>query len=200
MIERPKTYKRYLPIWCYASKADGYRPKPLVVNGVVVHYFSGKWAFPDDRYNPDKCWELFYDFNLEKAHREYGWYMDEKVLPTSAHIMIARDGLSIETVPLRFEAWHAGVSEFFGRRGANHYTVGIELIGEHGVNFEDAQYDALARWCAYLMYHHRFDLSHIVGHSDVAPGRKQDPGPSFDWRRLMDAIVAIRGSNTESPA
>jgi AmpD protein len=107
----------------------------------------------------------------------------------SAHYFIDREGKVVELVDPDQMAWHAGVSSFQGREGCNSFSVGIELEGtpDHGIT--EGQYQVLEELCLVLMK--RFPLiapERIVGHSDIAPGRKVDPGPLFPWKRLRDAL------------
>jgi AmpD protein len=100
----------------------------------------------------------------------------------SAHFVLRRDGRAVQFVSGDQRAWHAGASQWHGRHNCNDFSIGIELEGLEGETFEPAQYTALATLlCALLR---RYPLRAIAGHEHVAPGRKQDPGPGFDWRRL----------------
>jgi AmpD protein len=103
-------------------------------------------------------------------------------LRVSAHVMIRRDGGLVQYVPFSARAWHAGVSSWQGRERCNDFSIGIELEGTDGASFSDAQYLSLDRLVKSLMMH--YSIAAVVGHSDVAPGRKTDPGPFFDWLRL----------------
>ncbi|SHH98334.1 1,6-anhydro-N-acetylmuramyl-L-alanine amidase AmpD [Ferrimonas marina] len=111
-------------------------------------------------------------------------------LEVSAHLLIRRDGSMVQYVPFDRRAWHAGVSEFEGRSGCNDFSIGIELEGGDHIPYENAQYQALAGVTKSLMEQYpMLTRSRIAGHSDIAPGRKTDPGPAFDWDdfyRLLD--------------
>jgi N-acetyl-anhydromuramoyl-L-alanine amidase len=108
----------------------------------------------------------------------------------SAHVVIRRDGQIIQYVPFGARAWHAGRSEYKGRSGCNDFSVGIELEGADDVPYMGAQYDSLARVVqALLAAYPSLSSTHITGHSDIAPGRKTDPGPAFDWSRLRALIT-----------
>jgi AmpD protein len=103
----------------------------------------------------------------------------------SAHLFIDRVGTQTQFVAFDRRAWHAGQSSYRGRVGCNDYSIGIELEGTDHVPYEDAQYAALAEVTATLIErYHRLSLDAVVGHMEVAPGRKSDPGPSFDWPRF----------------
>ena len=106
-------------------------------------------------------------------------------LRVSAHAVIWRSGAVTQFVPFHQRAWHAGESVFEGRQRCNDFSIGIELEGCDDAPFEDAQYTVLAELAGALMARYpRITPERIIGHSDVAPGRKTDPGPRFDWTRL----------------
>jgi AmpD protein len=100
----------------------------------------------------------------------------------SAHFFIRRDGEPIQFVSCIRRAWHAGESNWQGRERCNDYSVGIELEGSDELSFSEAQYRTLLPLVAALKA--RYPIAAIAGHSDIAPGRKTDPGPHFDWSRL----------------
>ena len=103
-------------------------------------------------------------------------------LRVSAHFVVRRDGRLLQFVSCEDRAWHAGRSSWRERKECNDYSVGIELEGMEGGLFEAAQYRALARLL--LALRRRYPIRAVVGHEHVAPARKQDPGPGFDWRRI----------------
>jgi AmpD protein len=104
--------------------------------------------------------------------------------------VIRRDGELLQFVPCEKRAWHAGASSWRGRAGCNDFSLGIELEGADTVPYATIQYRVLARLLKAL--HRRYRFRHVVGHSDIAPGRKTDPGPAFDWKRLERLIVRKR--------
>jgi len=111
-------------------------------------------------------------------------------LRVSAHLLIRRDGELVQFVDLAKRAWHAGPSCFQGRERCNDFSIGIELEGTETVPYTDAQYAVLAETVRAVM--ERFPAitpARLVGHSDIAPGRKTDPGPAFDWARLRSALA-----------
>lgn len=113
--------------------------------------------------------------------------------PVSAHLFIRRDGEAVQFVDLCKRAWHAGRSCWQGRAECNDYAIGIELEGTDDMAFTDAQYLRLAELTSEIM--RRFPAitaERLVGHSDVAPGRKTDPGPAFDWDRYRRLLAEIR--------
>ena len=112
-------------------------------------------------------------------------------LEVSAHFLIRRTGEVVQFVSADERAWHAGVSSWCGREHCNDFSIGIELEGTDDAPYEDPQYEALAALISLLRKHYpsiRSDA--IVGHSDIAPGRKTDPGPAFDWQRVRQAQLS----------
>ena len=108
----------------------------------------------------------------------------------SAHLLIRRDGELVQFVPLNKRAWHAGESRFRGRERCNDFSIGIELEGADDVPYDDRQYAVLAPLIIALQRAYpAINARRIAAHSDVAPGRKTDPGPAFDWLRLYDGLA-----------
>lgn len=112
-----------------------------------------------------------------------------KGLRVSSHFFIERTGRILQFVSCDKRAWHAGVSRFNGRDNCNDFSIGIELEGTDFVPFEDVQYQRLAALLSAIDA--KYSLSYVVGHSDIAPGRKTDPGPHFDWVRLHRSRAAF---------
>ena len=113
-----------------------------------------------------------------------------KDLRVSAHCLVRRDGEVIQYVSFADRAWHAGVSEFRGRQGCNDFSVGIEMEGTDNLAYTDEQYTALAALTMTLQHQYpKITSGTIVGHSDMAPGRKTDPGPAFDWVRYQTLLT-----------
>ncbi|GGZ10011.1 1,6-anhydro-N-acetylmuramyl-L-alanine amidase AmpD [Shewanella fodinae] len=116
-------------------------------------------------------------------------FADLQGLAVSAHFLIRRDGELVQFVSCDDRAWHAGVSSFEGRTGCNDFAVGIELEGTDTSGFADAQYQQLQQLSRSLMAcYPKIVKERIVGHSDIAPGRKTDPGEGFDWQRYLTAL------------
>jgi AmpD protein len=113
---------------------------------------------------------------------QHPYYREIAGIGVSAHFFIRRDGELIQFVPCDRRAWHAGASNWRDRERCNDFSVGVELEGCDEQDFEAAQYEMLNRLIAALKQ--RYPIAAIVGHSDIAPGRKSDPGPSFDWTRV----------------
>ena len=106
-----------------------------------------------------------------------------------AHLLVQRDGEVIQFVPFTHRAWHAGASSFRGRDCCNDYSIGIELEGTDEVPYENSQYETLIELSrALIQAYPELSAREIAAHSDIAPGRKTDPGPAFDWLRLYDGL------------
>lgn len=151
------------------------RPPGEAIVLVVIHNIS----LPPGEFGGPGVIELFTD-RLEPAAHPY--YQGIRGLRVSAHFFIRRDGETIQFVPCSKRAWHAGVSSWRGRERCNDFSVGIELEGSDETPFTDAQYAALDDLLAALRV--AYPIEDVVGHADIAPGRKTDPGPCFDWARL----------------
>jgi AmpD protein len=151
------------------------RPADAQVELVVVHNIS----LPPGEFGGPGIVDLFLN-RLDPAAHAY--YENIAHLRVSAHFLIRRDGEVIQFVPCAQRAWHAGVSHWRGRERCNDFSVGIELEGADDILFEDVQYARLAALIAAIRK--RYPIVDVVGHSDIAPGRKTDPGGAFDWKRL----------------
>ncbi len=115
-------------------------------------------------------------------------------LRVSSHVFIDRAGKATQFVPFHMQAWHAGRSRFRGRERCNEFSIGIEVEGTDSAPFADAQYDTLSGVTeALFRAYPGLNMDRVVGHSDIAPGRKTDPGPYFDWRRYRSALGAVAG-------
>jgi AmpD protein len=155
------------------------RPKANDISLLVVHNIS----LPPRQYNTTYIDDFFAGTLNCDAHP---YFAKLKGVRVSAHCVIFRDGRIWQYVPFAKRAWHAGVSQFLGREKCNDFSIGIELEGCDDEAFADVQYVSLAALCKQLMLLYPAILpAHIVGHSDIAPGRKTDPGPYFDWARLF---------------
>ncbi len=158
-----------------ASPNFGPRPAGAAVTLALVHSIS----LPPGVYGGDAIERLFTNRLDWDAHPYFGLI---RGLEVSSHFVLRRDGEAVQFVGCDDRAWHAGRSCWRGQDGCNDYAVGIELEGLEGDTFEDAQYDALAGLLAALRA--RYPIAGVAGHEHVAPGRKCDPGPGFDWPRL----------------
>ena len=161
------------------------RPPGASIELLVVHGIS----LPPGEYTGDWVEALFQN-RLPPDHHPY--FREIEALKVSAHLYLRRDGRVIQFVPLHLRAWHAGVSSYRHRTACNDYSVGVELEGTDEQPYEPVQYERLAQFvCALAASYQSFSPDALVGHSDVAPGRKTDPGPVFDWGRLRGRIRAL---------
>ena len=150
------------------------RPAGCAVELIVIHSIS----LPPGKFGGPGIEALFTNRLDTGSHPYYATLGEVRV---SAHFLIRRDGEPVQFVPCTKRAWHAGVSSWKGRPRCNDYSIGIEMEGTDHAPFADAQYEMLAVLTRALKA--RYPIEDIVGHSDVAPGRKTDPGPHFDWER-----------------
>ena len=149
---------------------------------LVIHNIS----LPPGQFGTGKVQEFFQNQLDVTEHPYFAGIIDLKV---SAHFLIERDGKITQFVSCLDRAWHAGVSSFEGREACNDFSLGIELEGTDDLPFSDAQYQALIGLTRQLQAAFpAITLQRICGHSDVAPGRKTDPGPAFDWTRFRGAL------------
>lgn len=161
-----------------ASPNRDARPPGADVELVVVHGIS----LPPGEFGGPHVDRLFTNTLDPMAHPFFAGIAHLRV---SAHLFIDRAGALTQYVPLTARAWHAGPSCFRGREACNDFSVGIELEGTDESPYSDPQYRVLGRVLAALRRRWPvLDADRVVGHSDVAPGRKTDPGPAFDWERL----------------
>ncbi|MBB1126252.1 1,6-anhydro-N-acetylmuramyl-L-alanine amidase AmpD [Thiospirillum jenense] len=158
------------------------RPLDTAIDLLVIHNIS----LPPGEFGGYWIDALFLNQLDATAHP---FFMTIATLRVSAHVLIRRDGELIQYVPFSQRAWHAGVSNFQGRERCNDYSVGIELEGTDTIAFTAPQYQALAD-CTHLLsqVYPAITVDRIVGHSDIAPGRKTDPGPCFDWKYYRDLL------------
>lgn len=158
------------------------RPESVEIDLLVVHSIS----LPPNQYGENYIDALFTN-TLDPASHPY--FEDISKLKVSAHVLIRRDGELVQYVPFSKRAWHAGVSGFRGRGRCNDFSIGIELEGCDEEPFESVQYERLADLVTVLMIAYPgISSSHVVGHSDIAPGRKTDPGPFFDWHYFRSLL------------
>lgn len=155
------------------------RPATEPVRLLVVHAIS----LPPGEFGGDGVERLFTN-SLDPAAHPY--YRDIHALKVSAHFFIRRDGRVIQFVPTARRAWHAGLSTWRGRERCNDFSLGIELEGCDEMPFAPIQYIRLARLIRVLR--RNFAIEDVVGHADIAPDRKTDPGPCFDWLRLRHLL------------
>ena len=178
-----------------ASPNCNERPAGGIVDTLVVHGIT----LPPGCFGGSHVDALFANQLDPAAHP---FFAQVASLRVSAHVFIARTGALTQYVSFTERAWHAGRSHFAGRDNVNDFAIGVELEGTDDCPYSVAQYRRLGWLAATLMRHYpALVRARIVGHSDIAPGRKTDPGPAFDWQRFDRALVAARREavNTASP-
>ena len=159
------------------------RPDGVEVSLVVLHSIS----LPPGEYGGDSIERLFTN-GLDPAAHPY--FAEIRGLRVSSHFLVRRDGELIQFVPVERRAWHAGASSWRGRSRCNDFSIGIELEGSEDQGFEDRQYAALISLLRSLQA--ELPIRDIAAHSEIAPGRKTDPGPRFDWTRLLSSLLHTR--------
>ena len=172
--------------WCHDVRhcpSPNFNERPRgEISLLVIHNIS----LPPGQFATGKVQEFFQN-RLDATEHPYFEGIIE--LRVSAHFLIERDGKITQFVSCLDRAWHAGVSSFEGREACNDFSLGIELEGTDDLPFSDAQYQALIGLTRQLQAAFpAITLQRICGHSDVAPGRKTDPGPAFDWTRFRGAL------------
>lgn len=164
------------------------RPPGAGITLLVVHNIS----LPPGQFGGTAIAALFTN-QLDPAAHPYFATIGQ--LRVSAHFLIGRDGALTQFVSCARRAWHAGASSWRGREQCNDFSVGVELEGTDALPYEDAQYEVLARLTRALR--HRYPIEDLAGHQDIAPGRKTDPGPAFDWARFRHLVAASSGSQSQ---
>ena len=165
----------------FDERPTGMQPDLIIVHGI---------SLPPGQYGGPWIDQLF--TNVLPAG-EHPYFKQIEGLEVSTHVLIRRDGELVQYVPFHKRAWHAGASSYQGRERCNDFSIGIELEGVDDAPYEAAQYRQLAKLIISLCKHYSsLSTSQVVGHSDVSPGRKTDPGESFDWPRLRAMIAACQ--------
>ncbi|HEY8036097.1 MAG TPA: 1,6-anhydro-N-acetylmuramyl-L-alanine amidase AmpD [Methylobacter sp.] len=158
------------------------RPDPADISLLVIHCIS----LPPGKFGDHYIDRLFCN---QLDPDEHPYFKDVYQLTVSAHLLIKRDGSCVQYVPFDKRAWHAGKSTYEGRERCNDFSIGIELEGTEFVDYTDQQYVQLAAVTRILLEAYpKLSAQRITGHSDIAPGRKTDPGASFDWQRLLELL------------
>ncbi|MDO8720458.1 MAG: 1,6-anhydro-N-acetylmuramyl-L-alanine amidase AmpD [Polaromonas sp.] len=163
-----------------ASPNFGPRPANALVDLIVIHSIS----LPPGKYGNGNVQRLFTN---QLDWEEDAYFQRIRGLQVSAHFFIARSGELWQFVACTDRAWHAGESSYRGRTNCNDDSIGIELEGLEGSRFEAPQYETLAGLCAALIQ--AYPIAHVAGHEHIAGGRKQDPGPGFDWILLQNSLA-----------
>ncbi len=161
------------------ARPDGVEPELIIIHGI---------SLPPGEFGGTEIEDFFMN-RLDRSGHPY--FKQIQGLKVSPHLLILRDGELIQFVPFTQRAWHAGESEFRARKHCNDYSIGIELEGDDNTSYDDRQYDVLiAVLTALIKACPAISPREIAAHSDVAAGRKADPGPVFDWLRLYDVLRA----------
>ncbi|MEH6585395.1 MAG: 1,6-anhydro-N-acetylmuramyl-L-alanine amidase AmpD [Halioglobus sp.] len=168
---------RRVPTENFEPRPPGARPELLVIHNI---------SLPPGQFGGD-CIERFFCNCLDWD--EHPFFEEIRGVKVSAHVLIRRDGEVLQFVNFNDRAWHAGSSRYQGRENCNDFSIGVELEGTDELPYADAQYEALqsislALFRAYPL----INAEQVAGHSDIAPGRKTDPGPAFDWQRYRLAL------------
>lgn len=159
------------------------RPADQAIELLVIHNIS----LPPREFGGPYIEQLFTNCLNPDAHP---YFRDICQLRVAAHLLIRRNGEIIQFVPFHKRAWHAGKSCFAGREACNDFSIGIELEGADDIPYEEVQYEKLLEVSQILLNTYTdIKPQNILGHSDIAPGRKTDPGPAFDWDRYRSALT-----------
>ncbi len=160
------------------DRPEGCEPELIIIHGI---------SLPPGEFGGPYVEQLFTNRLDWDAH---SYFAEIRGLKVSSHILIRRDGGLVQFVPFSRRAWHAGESCYQDRKDCNDFSIGIELEGEDDTPYEDSQYETLTKTIRALLETYKtLCAERIVGHCDVSPGRKSDPGPAFDWPRLYDGLA-----------
>jgi AmpD protein len=157
----------------YDSRPDDANPDLIIIHGI---------SLPPEKYGGPWIDQLFTN---SLNPNEHPYFQEIYQFEVSSHVLIRRTGEIVQYVPFHMRAWHAGKSNYQGRERCNDFSIGIELEGCDDQPYDDSQYPPLAALINTLIeVYPSLSMKQIVGHCDVAPGRKTDPGPCFDWQKL----------------
>ena len=204
--------KRPLPRHCISQTSSGHIRLMSDISGIVLHYFSasrkdlavqgGDEIDYDAAFDMQNCYDLFNDLNLPGPER--GLIMPRTSKPdryyASAHYLVGRDGEIWELAPPPIRVFHAGKSEWKGRRWCNDFMIGVEMVNVYNHPYTEEQYEAVSKLCYEFVREYRFGLNFIAGHEDVCVPdenrkRKTDPGPSWDWDRFRNDMKSVDTEN-----
>ncbi|MDQ6995083.1 MAG: 1,6-anhydro-N-acetylmuramyl-L-alanine amidase AmpD [Mariprofundaceae bacterium] len=186
VIYRHDCHMRYLPSPHYND-----RPLDTVIDLIVLHAIS----LPASDFDIKHVEQLFLGTLDIAAHPSFA---DLEHVQVSAHFVVDRQGIITQFVPCEKRAWHAGVSCWQGREQCNDYAIGIEMIGDELQAFTPMQYQETARLCRTLMQiYPNIRQNRIVGHQDIAPIRKWDPGKQWDWKYFRERLAKAKSMNSE---
>lgn len=174
--------------WLIPSHTIRHAPCPnfdqrpaLPISLLVIHHIS----LPPHQFGGDAILDFF---NNQLDTRQHPFYPTIAHLQVSAHVLIKRNGEIIQFVNFNDRAWHAGQSVYQGHSACNDFSIGIELEGDEQTPYRYAQYKALTQLTKALQHHYPHIGNNITGHEDISPGRKTDPGPTFDWQRYLEGL------------
>ena len=173
-----------------ASPNFNQRPEGLDISAVVIHNIS----LPPNQFGKKDANGQHYVkalFTNTLDWEAHPYFKTIEGMEVSAHLFIERDGRITQLVNFEDRAWHAGRSSYLGKPECNDYSIGIELEGSDFKPFTAKQYEALAQVVAAIYQAYPKTRRHLTGHSDIAPGRKTDPGEHFDWARLRDLVSKL---------
>lgn len=174
------------PVRRVVSPNQDTRPRGYDISLLVIHAIS----LPPGEFGTGEVEKLFTNTLDCNAHPSYS-SLDGVCV--SSHVLIDREGKITQFVPFDQRAWHAGESSFQGQSECNNFGIGIELEGTEQVPFTESQYSALTVIAHTLLVHYpRIQPHRIVGHNEIAPDRKWDPGPQFDWQKFLDRLLKLR--------
>lgn len=180
-----------------ASPNYNVRPKGLSIDAIIVHNIS----LPPNEFGACDTNGTHYVkalFTNQLDWDDHPYFQTIKGAEVSAHLFIERDGTITQFVNFNERAWHAGRSSYLGRPECNDYSIGIELEGSDFVSFTSAQYEQLADVIAAIYKAYPKTRRHLTGHSDIAPGRKTDPGEYFEWARLRQLVADTKKNDVPS--
>lgn len=161
------------------------RPAQTDIQLIVIHNIS----LPPSQFGGGYIQQFFQNKLDWSAHP---YFQSIEGMQVSTHLLILRSGEVIQFVNLNDRAWHAGRSSYLGYNECNDYSIGIELEGSDDLPFETVQYDILTEVITALRTEYPLIKQHVTGHSDIAPGRKTDPGPYFEWAVLREKLSQLK--------
>jgi len=173
-----------------ASPNYNKRPENIAIDAIVIHNIS----LPPNEFGACDTDGIHYVkalFTNQLDWEAHPYFQSIKGAEVSAHLFIERNGAITQFVNFNERAWHAGRSSYLGRPECNDYSIGIELEGSDFVSFSAAQYEALAKVIVAIYDAYPKTRRHLTGHSDIAPGRKTDPGDYFEWKKLREIVAAL---------
>ena len=180
-----------------ASPNCNTRPNNISIDAIIIHNIS----LPPNEFGACDTSGTHYVkalFTNQLDWNAHPYFQTIKGAEVSAHLFIERDGAITQFVNFNERAWHAGRSSYLGRPECNDYSIGIELEGSDFVSFTSAQYEKLAAVIVAIYEAYPKTRRHLTGHSDIAPGRKTDPGDYFEWARLRQLVTESLRENAVS--